>query len=418
MKELIERALNGRTPKARIVILDRSRVEARIKCPELRFKHYHVPVTRVIQGNPAPIEGSLVPTTGYGIMRRPAAVPLATGLVVHHGLALYMQGADEEVSVKEAIHEYDKMVQNRGLGEQIGTPYAWTIKEQRALSEALIRVGIRRPATQIMQNFEVLSVEEEVLAWLGDVEDSRGGATFLWAGRLDALIRSSMGATVLNWKTQKQWRDTDAERLPLDMQTMGEAWAAQEFYDTAVSNVQYVYLIKGDRRKSPETGHKVTYSHLVRGWRAIDPLTGTWKHSWAYYKPGTKSQVLSKAVGFNTFEEYPGGVKAWIDDLDAQNKILPLEADPLEEIVRIPTVVSARPDKIDRWREQTLRDEHRWLLDLEEGRPPSRHENGYICGTGDWKCPMYDLCHLGATIDDELYMPRDPNHPIEESIWG
>jgi len=407
---LIERALNGRTPKARIVILDRSRVEARIKCPELRWQHYHVPVQRVIEGQPG---------IGYGVMRRPTAVPLATGIIVHHGLALFMQGASEDEGVREALVEYDKIVNTRGLGAQIGTPIGWTIKEQRALSEGLIRIGIRRAAAKLLRNYEVLAVEEEVLVWLGDAEDSRGGVTFLWAGRLDALLAYQGNASVLNWKTQKQWRDTDAERLPLDMQTAGEAWAAEQFYDRAVNGVQYIYLIKGERRKSPETGHKVTYSHVVRGWKAIDPLTGGWKYAWNYHKIGTKSQTLSKAIGFQTFEDFPGGMKGWIDALDRQDLVLPLEADPLEEVLRVPAAVSATPQKIERWQAQTIRDEHRWLLDMEDGRVPSRNENGYICGTGDWKCPMWEVCHAGDTIENtELYMPRDPNHPVEESIWG
>lgn len=405
---LFEKALKGRTPKARIVILDRSRVEARQKCPYLRFTHYHAPVL---------VDGTMFTS---GVMRRAAAVPLVTGSTVHHSLALMLQGADEDTAIHEANLEYDKIVANRGFSELRDTPLAWTIREQRALGEGLGRIANRRVVKKLMQNFEILDVEQEILAWLGDVDDDRGGVTFLWASRLDALMRDKSGmVTVLNWKTQKKWRDDDAEKLRLDMQTAGEAWAAQEFYDLAVPGVQYIFLLKGEQREDPEKHHKVTYNHLVRAWRTLGEM-GTMKYAWAYYKEGTKQQVMSKASGFFPFEEFPGGIKGWIDALDEGSTILPLNGpDPFEALIRIPAAVSAGASKIERWREQTLRDEYRWLRDLEDGRPASKHESGFICGVGDWRCQMHDHCHQAADLaDPKLYMPRDPNHPVEASIWG
>lgn len=418
LDQRIEKALNGRTPKARIVILDRSRVEAREKCPWLRHLHYHIPVMvdRIGAANGMiPVAGS---KTVYGIMRKAAAIPLVTGITMHHGLALILQGADEDTAVRESIKEYDKILETRGFQQQNDTPLRWIAREQRALGEGLIRAANRRAAQKILQNFEILAVEEEILAWLGDVEDDRGGVTFLWAGRLDALLRDKQGfCVVLNWKTQKKWYDTDAAKLRLDMQTVGEAWAASEYYGLPVSGVQYVFMIKGEQRTDPDKNFKVTYNHLTRAWRTLGEM-GSMKYAWRYYKEGTRQQVLSKGMGFFTFEDYPGGVGAWVDHLD-EGLIHPVgEADPLMDLLRTPPAVSAGAAKIERWREQTLRDEHRWLLDLEDGRPPSRYENGFNCGAGDWKCQMYEICHEGEEpLTSERFLPRDPNHPVELSIW-
>jgi len=329
-----------------------------------------------------------------------------------------LQGADEDIAVRGALEEYDKTVEARGLTITAGSPVDWVRQEQRALGEGLIRVGNRRAAEKIMQNFEILAVEEEILVWLGEVDDEFGGVTFLWAGRLDALLRDPSGTvTVLNWKTQKKWHDSDALGLRLDMQTAGEAWAAQEYYKVPVTGVQYIFLIKGEQRKDPEKQFKVTYNHLVRAWRTQHPVTGGFQYAWAYYKEGTRSQVMSKATGFAVFEEYPGGVRAWVNDME-EGRVLPVgEADPLGSLLRVPPAVSAGQARIMRWREQTLRDEYRWYRDLVEGRPASRYENGSNCGTGDWKCQMYEVCHEGMEISGPSFLPRDPNHPVEMTIW-
>lgn len=405
MDPRIEKALAGRAPKKTIVVLDRSRVEAREKCPELRNLHYHVPV-ETLNG------------TSYGVMRKAAAVPLVTGITMHNGLAAILQGASEDEAVELAIKDYDETIQNRGLYPQGNATIAWLAKEQRALSEGLIRAANRRAAQKILQNFEILAVEEEILVWLGDVDDEYGGVTFLWAGRLDALMRDQNGiVTVLNWKTQKKWYSTDALKLRLDMQTVGEAWAASQAYGLPVSGVQYIFLIKGEQREDPEKKFKVTYNHLTRAWRTMG-ADGCLQYAWAYYHEGTKRQVMSKGLGFATFEEYPGGIKAWVNALD-EGVVLPQgEADPLGSLLRVPPAVSAGQARIDRWREQTIRDEYRWYRDLMEGRPVSRHENGFNCGAGDWKCQMYEVCHEGEAIHNrDKYLPRDPNHPVENAVW-
>lgn len=404
MDPRIEKALNGRKPKARIVILDRSRIESRQKCPELRNLHYHVPVETVAG-------------MAYGVMRKAAAVPLVTGITMHHGLALILQGADEEVAVAEALKDYDNTLATRGLYPVKDSPMEWISREQRALGEGLIRVANRRAAQKILQNFEILAVEEEILVWLGDVDDDKGGVTFLWAGRLDALLRDREGTvTVLNWKTQKKWYENDAMKLRLDMQTVGEAWAASQYYDMPVVGVQYIFLIKGEQRVDPEKKFKVTYNHLVRAWRTLGELGGM-KYAWAYYKEGTKQQVMSKGVGFSVFDEYPGGIRQWVNDLDG-GKILPQDgADPLGSLLRVPPAVSAGQAKQERWLAQTLRDEYRWLRDQEDGRIPSRHENGFNCGAGDWKCQMFEICHEGESLTGDKFLPRDPNHPVEASVW-
>jgi len=412
MENMVQRALQGRVPKKRIVILDRSRVSTRERCPKARFDQYHFPVEVV-----GPDGG--VTVTPMGFIKRAASAPLVSGIIVHDALAKLILGSHtEDQAVEEGVEDYRQTAISRGFSDVGTTPAAWIVKEQMALAEAIIRVAARKIVPSVLKNFKIVDVEREILVYLGEVDDEDGGVTFLWAARCDIVVEHPEYANMLrvwNWKTAKTWRDGDDFKLRIDMQTASEAFAAQEWYGKPVSDVQYVHFIKGEQREDSSKGFKVTYNHLIRGWTSVNERVN---YAWSYYKPGSKSQVLSKAQALHVHEAYPGGVRQWIDDLEAGNKILPFDADPFGKLVIIPQPISAGPDKIERWQAQTIRDEYRWLKDLDSGRPPSRFESGYACGTTPQsKCMSFEVCHEGADPNNsQLYMIRDPNHPVEAEV--
>lgn len=418
---MLERAMQGRPLKKRIVILDRSRVATREKCPKARFDQYHFPVATV---NPNTGIATVAPT---GFIKRAASAPLTSGIIVHDGLAkLVLKTHSEDEAVGEAIEDYKQTALSRGFKDEGTTPAAWIVREQTALTEAIIRLASRKVIPSVLKNFRIIAVEQEILAYLGEVDDDEGGVTFLWASRADLVTEHpeyNDMIIVWNWKTQKAFRDGDELKLKLDMQTAGEAYAAEQWWGRPVAGVQYVFFIKGEQREDSSKGHKVTYNHLIRAWssNAQDDLSlgaPITKYAWAYYKPGSKSQVLSKSKPLHIHESYKGGVKQWIDDLEKGNVIPPFDADPLSKLIVIPQPVTAGPDKIERWISQTVRDEYRWLKDLDNGETPSRHEGGYACGTMvNNKCMSYEVCHEGADPNDErLYIIRDPNHPVESDL--
>lgn len=165
----------------RIVWLDRSRVLQRHRCPWSRYLEYHY-------------------RGGSGIRRKSIAIPLATGIVVHEGLAGLMEGKSVAEAVGIALDSYDKLVRDCGLFEDgfgtlddqaqddsapMGEAAPFTIQEQRCMAEGLIRVANSRAVPAIRDWYEIESVEKEVWRILGETEE----AVFVWQSRADAILR-------------------------------------------------------------------------------------------------------------------------------------------------------------------------------------------------------------------------------------
>ncbi len=473
---------------AKRIYTSRSQIADLHRCPQFRYlSHHH----ELVPGRP-------------GVQRTSRAVPLVTGSAVHQGLAMLAseyftlqaehgpgvnlqawarnEGMSEQDilitggfrpewidnAVKSALDLYASDLADRGfqnLDSQSGETQ-WIIAEQRALVEGLIRAAAASFVGQLFSSgHHLLSIEKErttVLAtqthrpitsspstvglgYTNTYGEPVMDSVLLYQSRADLEMYDPVNQVlyVINWKTNKQFRDAESAKLAIDLQTMGEPMALQAWhkasYDTGghgylefadipqsapVAGVQYVIFTKGQHRLDQARGHRVTYNHFTRAWSAVDPSTGDMKYSWLYYYPDSKRQVLSKGSGFYPFESYPGGTKQWMAAL-AVGAIGPVTdpANPLNTIptplvanLRLPAMAYLHPHRLKMWHQQTVRDELAWHAELPMYRdltvlPTMRTDN---CGHAHYKCPMFGYCHEGDYLTSDSYEPRNLNHPTLE----
>lgn len=432
-----------------VLYTDRSRIQTREECPQRRYLQYH-----------AQREDQL-PDSTLGIQRVGRSVPLVTGQAVHTGLAylaiwhMETNGTQGQPlgqfpsdiiqsAIQAGLSDYHQMVEDRGFGRgysQSDGTVNWIIQEQTALTQALIYVGARRVLEPLFNSGHwILSAEQERKTLLHPGQENREDLdpvsfplVFLSRADLEVYDPDENLLYVINFKTAKEYTDWQAGQLQIGLQTIGEAVALDAWHksgldlslqqvppNAGIAGVQYIYFIKGRQQYDRNRGHDVTYNHLIRAWTNVDPLTGNQNYSWLYFYPNSKRQVLSKGSGFWTFESFPGGTLGWIDFL-LQGKALPTKdpdnmetmPDPLEELVRLPGMSFLHPQRKERWQQQTIRDEILWHQNLQNpDYRPSMHM--HQCGRGKWKCEMFPICHENLTIDNELYMPREANHPEAE----
>jgi hypothetical protein len=347
--ELIDREPSRATDAVRVT--SRSAMIAFQRCPRMDYWGYE--------------------WNGTGLVPVKLVVPLATGGYVHTGLGAVTghaiggrplpdaQGIDYIVA--DVLAKYDAEVERRGIQAEENEDIAYTIAEQRALTEALIRLAALRVIPEMLEDFEVLEVEREDAALLTP--------EILLQGRADALLRerASGDLYVLSWKTTKQWdkrKDADAR---YDMQGISEAWLIERrFAEWAHQIVKYledpeqlqewrwsdghlevvrrldhevlgipawfpkyaanldlghppqilgikmVHLLKGRREESEAApGRWEHKSPLIRGY--VDPTGPEPKYAWSYYWTCSETHPMRKSQYYPD-GRCPGGRKHRLGD--------------------------------------------------------------------------------------------------------
>jgi hypothetical protein len=173
---------------------------------------------------------------GTGIELVKVAVPLVTGVSLHRGLAAHLLGSDEEAAVAIATSDYETYVVGRGFEIDQLEAESFVFQEQRALVEALVRLGVRRVIPRLKEIYDVLEVERLDKRLL--YEDDTVSIT--WRSVTDALLRKKDDGDLylLSWKSCAEVpTDSDAR---IDMQGVSEAWAIQERLEQLWTSAQWV----------------------------------------------------------------------------------------------------------------------------------------------------------------------------------
>ena len=235
---------------------------------------------------------------GHGWEPVKLAVPLLTGGSVHKGLAsLLIQSMgglsllDIDAAVYMAIKDYESRCTGRQLDLEQLESQSYVYNEQKALTEALVRLAGLRVVPKLLEQYEVLEVERMDKAVLVQnftpqeaIEpDDASVFTVLFRSIPDALLRARATGDlyVLSWKTTTEYDQRKDEAARVDMQGLSEPWALERrlgswwetlermedasalpqwFLDLwgtspkgtpapTVRGVQMVYLCKGARRK-------------------------------------------------------------------------------------------------------------------------------------------------------------------------
>ena len=291
-------------------LTSRSQIECYQTCPRKRFLTYHYK------------EKGIVP------IRRNIA--LLVGIAVHKGVEAILKGwkdgrIDTEAGIVLARLWYQEeavkhLVEGKGL--QTREQQLWTIAEQRALVEALVRVWVYWELPQLQKVYDLVSTEQEMTVDLGN--------QITMQSRVDAIFRQKKGTNLYPYslKTGRMWNAKSEQTFRVDLQTLTEAFIVSHHLKQSVAGTRFCHLIKGDRKENPANGNYETNNPFIKGYRMAGVGDLQYAHSYWYPNPSNpsgKGRLGNAWQSFNIWSKkdgYPGGVKQWVEDI-TNNKIQP-----------------------------------------------------------------------------------------------
>lgn len=302
-----------------VVRVDRSRIQAYLECKRFRFLRYHYPDPETGQGR------GIVPTT--------KAKALVSGSFIHKVIELHLTGTD----LDEAI-AYAKGAFLVEVGKEEGE-----CAEQLCLLEGLVRAWVKWRLPRILEEYEVVSVEEE-LEWELDCQ-------IVDMVKCDVLLRRKSDGLlfILEFKTAKQASGWWRQQWAHNTQVLANTLAIQEVKGEPVGGLLIEGLVKGrwekdTARSSPWFGKEIQHSLLCYIYK--EEVDGEWVYSTTYHAKKLKVAVWEEMTP-----------KAWVELLT------PEELDslfcPLEPM---------KPKLLDllRWKRQTVWQERGVARDVAE----------------------------------------------------
>lgn len=403
----------------------RSAIDQFQRCPRSRYLQYLYPVD----------------DTNIGVVPATRSVPLTTGTCVHAGieqlLKRHILGADVAgdpteveaaiVVAQKAYHELVAGTTFEGMGEP---EHRFTLNEQMALTEALVRAWVLVEYPQLTARYNVLSAEKE----LTPVELAPG---ILLQVRADAILsdKEDNSKYVYSLKTLKQWGDREAKAYPDDLQGITEMYGLENQPNAPVRcmGVRFCILVKGRRERAEwdnPNSPMIQASPLIRGYKFIGEDRVRYAHSFWFPNAQNKSGKGRLGQGwerFNVWEDNKVGLKRWLLTLQAQ-RIQPECGDILRgQVVTPPEVFRDQREMLSTLlqistQEQMVAEAIRRVNAAKDGDkqvlidkyfPQYRHACYYPTD-----CPMVPICK-DRTIADNilesgLYQIRTPHHEPEK----
>lgn len=375
---------------------------------------------------------------GTGIQRIGKALPLVTGGAQHEGMAVLVTTWDIEKAVFRSQLVLSEAFADKGISAEDDAATEYSMEEQGALVEGLLRGWNIYQGPNFRASFDLIEVEQE-----GEVELAPG---IVLQFRPDRVVREKQTGDVyvISTKTTSMFGKMSLDSASVDMQSMSEVYGVEKKLGIRVEGVIYEWLVKGKRQKDEYLGAYRQNSPLIYGWKrsGATPEDDEWAHQYQWQteevNEKTGKNVTTKlGKGFRKvaiWKEYPGGVKAWIDDLAAQ-RIAPRHINALDAIFPQSLPVSRRADEIESWRRQTVASEGRTqqyvqLMEnierniAEHGEEPFEREamldelfpqHAHSCLSYNSRCSYWDICWNPAVKADPLasglYQIAVPNHP-------
>lgn len=410
---------------------------------------------------------------GKGLEKVRKSLPLVFGAAFHEGSENLLLDKGVESAVNRALLYLNLAFSVEGVDlEEKQTLYA--VEEQKAIAEGLLRAWWIAKGKRFLEDFEVLEVEKEGRAtlagskvqWCDHCAAQSTAAAFcgqcgnalsspiedvpslVLMFRPDALVRERLTGDlyIVSWKTASTFGQYTLNSIATDMQSMSEVWGVEQTVIASTSvgegliatahhrieGVLYLFACKGQRRLDDYLGFKVQNTPLAYGWVRKGPTPDedewAWQYGWATEEMNEKTGKMVQTKlgkGFRRvpiWSDYPGGVKAWVDAL-AANEIAPRHINAFEQIFPESLPVSRRADEIESWKRQVvsqeLRVKQRTLaveLDTsEEVLDREFPQHTARCFDYNSKCSFFDICFNPAIKSDPigsgLYSIRTANHP-------
>jgi hypothetical protein len=401
----------------------RSATECYLDCPYKRYLRYHY--------------------LGYGITPILRNVPLTTGSAVHAGVetilkaikkGLFTENGDNsrvtEFAVSKAKLAYKGIVGEAGFKINEGfDDGGYLYNEQLALTEGLVRAYTIVEAPYILREYNVLSVEKDIPLSIAPLLELD------YPARADAILQAKVDNRiyVYSLKTTKMWNERTQSSYRIDLQGVTELAAVRQLlkgtkFESMLGGVAYCFLVKGDFKQS-ENGDWETNSPLIRGWRSTTPTGIDHAHSFWYpnsHNTSGKGRLPNSYSQFKVWNDYEGGVKAWIGSL-ANGEIQPDVPSPLIECVRSPLPSYRDDHDLDRTLAEILGIERRVIIGVEELAKTTKKERRFEIVTQYFprnrrscfwptQCEFIPICHQGVKKPLESgYQLRVPHHEKERN---
>jgi hypothetical protein len=306
-------------------VIDRSRVEAREECPQMRFLGYDFEDT--------------------GLEPDATTLPLLSGIAVHAAHAQLLTNRNVEEVVEETISGFKSELATRGL---LGLDVTQDlIKEQSALLEGMLRAWalVRMPA--LLEEYEVVDVEQR-FDWLL-------APGLVMRQRKDARLRRKDDGIlfILDFKGMKYPSEMFEKQKEHDLQTCLYVQSERERTGEFIGGMLYEGLVRGrfakeTTRISPWYGQKIQHSPYTIAYK----LDGVTKSESIYQTDYTNKKGYHKV---RTFEEM--SMKVWVEE-----HLLPSgEADKL--FVALPSIAPP-PAELEEVKAQVVYEETKYLDDF------------------------------------------------------
>ena len=400
---------------------DRSRITAAEHCMRLRYWGYE--------------------HEGTGLEGEGQWFDPLIGTAVHNGVEALLQGKPIEQAVALGRETLLEAQRNESITLfRAGPDPQADFEEGMLLAEALIRGWHKTRFPVLNRDWDIIDIEREMTATY-----TYQGRQLIQLTRPDLVMRRKADGAIFvrNLKTTSRVDQKWREKWQYDMSTFSEALAVEQFMGVQVAGTIMEGLVKGSRKDYPEGSGNYHYT---------SPLLWAWKHSgeppmtddrwYGRYEwtctaphqmsrgkdcPGGRNHKLS-GVHKDRTDNFPGGIRGWIDYLAASD--LPLLEEQFVEL----TPILRSPYEIERWKRQALprelsiRMNRDYIAKLALDDPAKEYllDHFFPMSTAEgncvWpsRCQFFDLCH--GTARDDLaghgFRQRNPNHPGEFSPEG
>lgn len=441
----MEHASQGPLSLAAPILLwlsDRSRYETGNQCPSERLLRYH--------WGPH----------GYGIQKAAQKIPLATGDVIHRGLAhvlKWVHHTDQlptpditDAGVNLALAAYLSIIETRGLlhwSEDAGQQQR-LVDEQALLVEGLIRAWVLWRLPEVLRDWRIVHVEEEHVSVLdctcgigdrlGTLADhvAKGCEGIGIQTRADFLgeHRTSGTFSYHEFKTTGENNARFRETYETTMQPYLGTLGIEDELGIEVDQIFVHGLIKGQFKHEYNpvtkdyTGPEYQDSRLVYGYMDSSDPSEPWMVKASWYNELGEQKKLPRAFKktpvsrFGNYQEY---LELFADDLRGQvlHTIGPLLR---KDHVRSQALEGwVHEERRIRWALHELAD----LIDVHGGDWTAEPVQKFIAREfrptfdcqrfgGRYKCHFIPICHRHPGWEDPMgllgFVPRRPHHLPEE----
>lgn len=398
-----------------VIVTDRSRINEGRKCQRKRWIKYEA--------------------MGTGLESRWRSEDLELGSAVHEGLDKVMTGFTAEIAADEARQSFlgtkELEIENDNGAMWSALPEVAQLlrEEQAALTYALVWTFGKRLAGRLLEEYEVLSAEEEINWLLGD-----GERPIVMMSRPDGVWRrrSDGQLFVVSYKTSKKFEPWTLENLECDSQGLTEGMAAWARYGGKPLGILYFYLLKGTKYQDKELGVKRYTNSLVRPWMNEqagmgDLLPSQFAMEYEFYEP-TEGKTRRLGKGWKRVDIWTmmdlGEWLRWLDEGLVQPE---LGRDWLGEAIAEPQVRPFSEEPARRWVDGAAHGERvqtSYNLIVRQ-RADERTLDAFIplsdqaCFQFGRRCFAFDTCFRGVTIEQKVvsgdWVARKANHKQEGS---